>query len=131
MPNAYVILAHSGQGPEHCDLMLERGGALATWQLPCPPALLELGLAHPVRKLPDHRVAYLSYEGPVSGGRGSVRRAGGGTYETLSAAAGRWVVRMAGRGGTLVLELRREGSEDRWTVTRLNPSPGQSPADSP
>ena len=32
-------------------------------------------------RLPDHRLAYLEYEGPVSGNRGVVRRIDSGKYE--------------------------------------------------
>ena len=131
MANAFVILAHTGHGAEHYDLMLERAGALATWQLTCLPASLEPGRALPARKLPDHRTAYLDYEGPVRGGRGSVRRAAGGTYEALLVEPDCWVIRLASEGGALMLELRRAGSGGRWTVTRVTRSPGQSPADSP
>jgi hypothetical protein len=31
--------------------------------------------------LPDHRLIYLDYEGPISGDRGSVTRWDGGTFE--------------------------------------------------
>ncbi len=68
----YVVLHHTGHGEPHFDLMIERDadGPLATWRLPAwPPS--EGMVATP---LPDHRRVYLQYEGPVSGGRGEVRR---------------------------------------------------------
>jgi len=34
-------------------------------------------------RLPDHRSAYLDYEGPVSGGRGTVRRVAAGELEVV------------------------------------------------
>jgi hypothetical protein len=78
----YVILLHqmpadSGR-PTHWDLMLEDGETLRTWAL---QALPEHGTAAQVRMLPDHRPAYLSYEGPVSGNRGSVRRWDHGEFQ--------------------------------------------------
>lgn len=38
-----------------------------------------------VERLPDHRTRYLDYEGPISGGRGSVRRIAGGSFSVLAA----------------------------------------------
>jgi hypothetical protein len=68
----YVVLRHEGVAEPHFDLMVERdvGGALITARLkdwpPQAPTRIE-----PLR---DHRRAYLDYEGPVSNGRGHVKR---------------------------------------------------------
>jgi hypothetical protein len=51
---------------------------LRTWRLAELPAV---GARVTAELLGDHRLAYLDYEGPVSGGRGSVSRWDGGTYE--------------------------------------------------
>ena len=70
----FVVLEHDH--PElHWDLMLQAGGVLRTWRLHAPPVSA-------VRASPsfDHRLAYLDYEGPVSGGRGTVRRWDGGNF---------------------------------------------------
>jgi hypothetical protein len=58
--------------------MLETAGALATWALPQPPAS---GLTLEAEALPDHRPAFLGYEGKLSGDRGSVTRWDQGTYD--------------------------------------------------
>ena len=55
MSNAFVIQIHSGCGPVHYDLMLERGQRLATWQLPKSPAEVRPAQSVPARKLKDHR----------------------------------------------------------------------------
>lgn len=60
--------------------MLEDDGRLRTWRLPEDPAGPGPSPAVP---LPDHRLAYLDYEGPVSGGRGEVRRWDEGTWTRL------------------------------------------------
>lgn len=78
----YVILLHqmpadSGR-PTHWDLMLEDGEILLTWAL---QALPEHGSVAQVQMLPDHRPVYLTYEGPVSGNRGSVRRWDQGEFQ--------------------------------------------------
>src|SRR5262245_31688638 len=72
----FVILEHQWNGI-HWDLMLELGGVLRTWAIDAP-IVPDVDL--PARQLPDHRIAYLAYEGEVSGGRGTVRRLDRGEY---------------------------------------------------
>ncbi len=72
----FVILEHDW--PErHWDFMLEMGESLRTWRLERFP---EQDLWIQATPLPDHRLAYLDYEGPVSGNRGSVVRREAGEY---------------------------------------------------
>ncbi len=73
----FVILEHD-HPVLHWDLMLEAGGVLQTWRLAQAP---ELGRAIDAAALGDHRLAYLDYEGPVSGDRGTVCRWDAGTFE--------------------------------------------------
>ncbi len=72
MKSRFVILRHYGcpQG-EHYDFMLLVGESLKTWALGDYP---RDGVAQPAKALPDHRLEYLEYEGPVSSGRGAVSR---------------------------------------------------------
>ncbi|HEX8323745.1 MAG TPA: hypothetical protein VF595_07505 [Tepidisphaeraceae bacterium] len=82
----YVVLHHTGYGQPHFDLMLETDtiGPLLTWRLSeWPPA--DGGVA--AIPLPPHRRTYLTFEGPVSGGRGDVRRVESGTYDTIEVSA--------------------------------------------
>lgn len=72
----FVLLYHTWPHP-HYDLMLEWQGVLKTWRLPSIPQL-NLGLV--IEAIGDHRLAYLDYEGPVSGNRGEVRRVDSGVY---------------------------------------------------
>jgi hypothetical protein len=99
----FVILEHTWNGV-HWDLMFECDGALRTWALERWP---ERDIAIEARRLPDHRIAYLDFEGPVSGDRGSVRRVEAGWY----------VVRSEGAEG-LVVELRGSQLE---AIARLEP----------
>lgn len=72
----FVLLYHTWPQP-HYDLMLEWQGVLKTWrlaELPYP------GIRLTIEAIGDHRLAYLDYEGPVSGNRGKVRRIDSGTY---------------------------------------------------
>ena len=83
MPDRFVILHHTGHGDEHWDLMLERGNSLVTWQLLSNP--LEGCESHVVaRQIGDHRMVYLEFEGPVSGGRGQVSRLDQGTLSWVA-----------------------------------------------
>jgi hypothetical protein len=73
----FVILEHDF--PEvHWDLMLEAETVLRTWRLERSP---EAGQAVKAEKSFDHRIVYLDYEGPISGGRGQVRRWDAGTFQ--------------------------------------------------
>jgi hypothetical protein len=79
--------------------MLDLGEALATWQLTSDPAALAdpaLTDAIPARRIGDHRRAYLDYEGPVSGDRGSVTRIEKGTYELIGHFPCGWTLRLSG-----------------------------------
>ena len=75
----YVLLEHD-HPVLHWDFMLERGDVLRTWRLDAIP---DASAAIGARSLPDHRLAYLDYEGPVSGDRGSVCRVDRGTYDVV------------------------------------------------
>ena len=74
----FVILQHESPRGCHWDFMLEARDALATWSMAEPP---DAASAIPAEALPDHRMAYLEYEGPISAGRGSVTRWDHGTFE--------------------------------------------------
>lgn len=109
----YVLLRHEcpadyRDGP-HWDLMLEVGGALRTWSLQELPAAWRAEQQGsdtvPAEELANHRLAYLDYEGEVSGGRGTVRRVARGEFEftqqsedalqvcaTSGELAGRWII---------------------------------------
>jgi len=60
--------------------MLESGDVLLTWQLLREP-IDRASLPIPARRIGDHRKAYLDYEGPLTGNRGTVRRVDSGTVE--------------------------------------------------
>jgi len=76
--------------------MIEQAMGLATWRLTRMPAA---GDAAPIaaEKLADHRKAYLTYEGPVSGDRGEVRRVDAGACEILEQSADCWRVILHGQ----------------------------------
>jgi hypothetical protein len=94
----FVILLHelpaAAERGTHWDLMLEQGDALRTWALPCEPSA---GLVCQADGLPDHRLAYLTYQGPVSGDRGRVTRWDEGLYTLDSERDGGLSVTLEGR----------------------------------
>lgn len=121
MASAFVILLHSGHGATHYDLMLEQADGLATWQIAQDPAALPAGGRLPARRLADHRKAYLTYEGPVSGGRGSVQRIHAGSCTFLNAEDTRLRVHLEAPTceGTFELTRQEEEGSGSWWITRV------------
>lgn len=93
--------------------MFETPGGLRTWALPAPlPA--DQNCQQEVLRLADHRPAYLDYEGPVSGERGSVERIESGTFELIAKNDNRWEAELHGtacRGRITLTRLPKEGTE--------------------
>ena len=81
----FAVLQHD-RPVLHWDFLLEHEGVLLTWRLSAPP---QAGAAVDGEKSFDHRLVYLDHEGPVGGGRGSVTRWDGGTFD--------WEIREANR----------------------------------
>jgi len=110
----FVVHHHTfDDGDEHWDLMFEVGDVLWTWSLPVPPDL-EDRLPVSARQLPDHRAAYLDYEGPVSRDRGRVRIHDRGIY--------RWVcdedIAEADMADVLQFQLDGERAHGRYRLLR-------------
>lgn len=121
---SFVILLHSGHGADHYDLMVQQGPALATWQLADDPRTLPVGQSRPAHRLADHRLAYLDYEGPVSRGRGEVRRVLAGLCRIVQCHPTHWKVEMEAPGLAGTYELRQDDTgSDGWTITRLRSGP--------
>lgn len=115
----YVILYHQQHSAEtdltHWDLMLEKDGLLRTWKLPQSPTPSKPLTAIP---LPDHRIAYLEYEGPISGDRGQVSQFDSGTYQgSLPSSKDSFSIHLAGRvfRGRLLLEPHPQQPE-QWQI---------------
>ena len=124
MPTGYVILHHQLTGSEHWDLMLERGDVLITWQLsaePDQPASLPIA----ARRIGDHRIAYLTYEGPVSGNRGTVRRVDSGTVEFEEFTDGECIFSL--RAGRLEGQFRLARGSGGWVLSCATGKPADGP----
>jgi len=99
---------------EHYDWMFAVDGVLLTWASEqWLAATVAAGVA--ALQLPPHRLAYLDYEGEVSGDRGTVQRVEAGTHRLLQAAADRYEFAVQG-GRTGVMMLYRTASSDSWTI---------------
>jgi hypothetical protein len=117
MPRFVVVLHETPENYErgaHFDLMLESGSVLWTWALPALPEAGEVILGE---RLADHRLAYLDYEGEVSGGRGRVRRIDRGEYESLEESVERLMIRLAGKQVRGTLLLVHEPNSQRWRIS--------------
>ncbi len=112
----FVIQIHSGQGPTHWDLMLQDGEALATWQLAALPPQ-RAGQALPARALAAHRLAYLTYEGPVNNNRGRVDKLDGGEYITLARTAERWEFQL--QGAAIAGRFELVAQNDGWVLRKI------------
>jgi hypothetical protein len=115
----FVILRHEttagSERPSHWDWMFQEGEALVTWAAEVWP---QAGQPVVARHLPDHRLAYLDYEGPVSGNRGHVVRVDRGQYRIADRSASSMpltlIVRSERLSGTLLLS--RDEAEPRWRM---------------
>ena len=78
----------------------------------------------PAERLADHRLAYLDYEGPVSGDRGHVRRLDAGTFAVRQDSSNVWEVELSGAVVSGILSLERDAPDaSQWRLT-LQPSRG-------
>src|SRR5262245_3839889 len=108
----FVLLEHDHPA-RHWDLLFEVGAVLWAWRLQAPPAP---GVTVAAERSFDHRLLYLDYEGPVSGGRGTVRRQAHGEYAWREQGPDRLIADVTGPHltGALLLEA---GAEGVWEVT--------------
>jgi hypothetical protein len=115
----FVVLRHeppvTSERTLHWDLMLESEGVLRTWALSCEPRL-DATIAG--QQLPDHRAAYLDYEGPISGDRGVVQRWDVGTYEVQRETGDELQITLRGDVLHCVAQLRCvDAARHRWDVS--------------
>src|SRR5687768_1276707 len=115
----FVLLRHelpaSDPRRSHFDLMLEADGVLRTWAC---DELPQLGKVIEAQRLADHRLAYLDYEGPVSGDRGSVTRVAVGEYELVAESPGELRVRLTGGSLCGILTIKSlPGQPERWRIS--------------
>jgi len=108
--------------PSHWDFMLEWGAVLRTWELrELPKAWADLlgesSSSESVNLVPlsDHRLAYLEYEGPLTGDRGSVKRCEYGTYDILRESPDQLTIHLEGQFLSGPSRLR-SATEEIWIL---------------
>lgn len=123
----FVILTHDHPFL-HWDLLIEAGTACRTWRLLADPGLPQIEF--PAEALPDHRLLYLDYEGPVSGNRGTVTRWDHGTADVQVDEPDDYCVLVRGHRWQGNLRLQKI-AENRWTLMKTAENDGcQSPGNS-
>ena len=83
------------------------------------PASLSTGIL--AEALPDHRLFYLDYEGPVTGGRGTVIQWDSGIFEWRLNQMAICEVDVTGRLWRGIVRLEQV-HETSWTVSQIAPS---------
>jgi hypothetical protein len=114
----FVILIHD-HPVLHWDFLLEDGDRCRAWRLTLDPG--ESINQIPALELPDHRSLYLNYEGPVSGGRGTVTRWDFGAFNWQVNEPDLCEVLMTGNHWRGRVQMQRV-DESTWTYVRF-PSP--------
>jgi len=77
---SFVIHRHVKNDGVHFDLMIRRGEKLATWSFPEMPGAAEIT----GKRNFDHRLEYLTYEGPISNNRGETTIVDRGSCNVLT-----------------------------------------------
>lgn len=111
----FVVLTHD-HPLLHWDFMLEKEAGLRTWRLARAPDETGIIEAEP---LAEHRLAYLNYEGPVSGNRGTVRAFDRGAYTTVEETAESVVVHLRGSVLRGRASIRSQPETAGWTFEYL------------
>lgn len=116
----FVVQEHTTAEGVHWDFMLEQGKVLKTFRLEEPP---QRALREAVRAIPifDHALRFLTYEGPVQNGAGSVKIVDRGQCRLQDRLDNRWVMELYGAvlAGCFVLG---PDQDDTWFL-----SPGDIP----
>ncbi|MHC4969814.1 MAG: hypothetical protein ACYTF4_14535 [Planctomycetota bacterium] len=123
------LLHELPDGSRHVDWMIAqdpRGrDPLVTFRVPQRVDELHAGQRLEAVRIADHRPAYLTYEGPISGDRGTVRRLARGTVVRLDERPDEWrlEVRWEAPPGLARLQrlaVTRQAPEgDAWAVEAL------------
>lgn len=99
----FVIQKHE-HVDTHYDLMIEHSDTLLTWQF----QKIDIIKSIQCRKIHDHRLEYLTFEGPVSKNRGKVTIWDKGTYNFIK-----------NNYDELEIEFFGEKIQDIYTLTKI------------
>lgn len=95
---------------------------LRTWALLANPVADDFHEVEIIaEQLPDHRLAYLDYEGPVSHERGRVARVDAGQFEVLSETEFELALELAGEKLSGLWKLSRSSAtaSNHWVLRRI------------
>jgi len=122
-----VVLHHAAPGHPHHDWLMEvphdPGGALFAARVALAPAAWPAAGHLHLEPLPPHRRAWLSREGPVSGGRGRARRVAAGAFT-----CGLWTphrIELELRLGPVAGHLRLTRAGTVWEAVLTSPEEGR------
>ncbi len=94
----YVIQRHQKQAQSlHWDLMLESSDGLETYRLDSPPEKITANRKNTAIKIFTHDIKFLTYQGPVNKGAGSVKIADAGTFQQLESSKQKTTLKFQGR----------------------------------
>ena len=116
-PLRYAVLRHEGIDAPHVDLLFEAapGSMLQSWRLPTWP-IRDVEEATRIR---DHRPAFLTYQGQLTGDRGHVLRIEEGTC-TFDASPRRLVVQLGSSEQRLLFE--QDPGAETWHIRVIPPA---------
>lgn len=122
----FVLLRHECPPgyikPSHYDFMLEFDEVLWTWELRRLPAAWSDKQdttpedTLPVTRLADHRLAYLDYEGPLTGNRGRVSRVLNGEFTVLASTPEQLELRLASAAYRGEVQLTATSQRGHWLL---------------
>jgi hypothetical protein len=114
----FVIQEHTTGKNVHWDFMLEWGEKLQTYRLDRAPEEIRNQPVDAV-KIFDHPLKFLTYQGPVNKGRGSVRIVEAGTYKITNQAHSRIELNLSGQilKGNFLLTCLKEAN---WRFFQKN-----------
>jgi hypothetical protein len=114
VPLRYAVLRHEGIDAPHVDFLFEAspGSMLQTWRLPTWP----ITDAQEATRIRDHRPAFLTYQGQLTGDRGHVLRIDEGTC-TFESSARQLVVHLMPSNQRLRFE--QDAGADTWHVREM------------
>ena len=92
----FVIQKHSNSKGVHWDFMLESGQILETYRIDNEPKDMLQKETNGV-KIFDHQPKFLTYQGPVNNGQGSVTIVERGTYQIISKDKTKIVLKIEGQ----------------------------------
>ncbi|HBS28420.1 MAG TPA: hypothetical protein DEB06_02980 [Phycisphaerales bacterium] len=127
MPRSVILQHTEPDGSSHLDWLIAPDDApahpdqrdLLHFRLALLPGVLALGSTTVATSGPLHRRHYLQHEGPVPGGRGTVRRIAEGRVDVDARAADHWILHASFSDGSFTLEARRDPEQgDRWVLRR-------------